>query len=403
MWTFLSGYDYTSLSPSRERKGQWFLSTKLCRVVAFTIATVVLLALFYHHQDAFAEVQEQKQKHPKPKPTGHVTAEHKPTEQEPEVKKPEEKKPGVEFKRPEYLPVAHDAAEERFAYAAFLSKTEPTGKGKEKWDTENYFVAMRTLVWQLRHDPATKASPEIDVVVMVGPSVDEAHRERLRKDGAIVRPVDLVHGEHDDWIVPQTSRWADVMTKLRAWEMEEYSKVLILDSDIILQSSLDDVFSDPGAQLMETKPGKGHKEDEPKLPKEYLLSGIIDYNPNVPHIWPPTDAGRRRGHFNAGFFMLRPDKTMFDYFVGLLDIEGRFNPKFPEQNLLNYAFRWDGAMPFREISPVWNTNFATEDDLKAGTASIHTKWWKPQDAPMMSFALSKRWQMEGFYQALEEK
>jgi alpha-N-acetylglucosamine transferase len=186
------------------------------------------------------------------------------------------------------------------------------------------------------------------------------------------------------------------MTKLRAWEMEEYSKVLILDGDILLAKPLDGVFTDPGAQLMETKP-KGHKDDEPELPKDYLLSAIIDYNPNVPHNWPPTDAGRRRGHFNAGFFMLRPDKKLFNYFVGLLDVVDRFNPKFPEQNMLNYAFRWDGPMPFKEVSAVWNTNFANEDDLKAGTASVHMKFWKVDDKPMLKFAMSKRWQMEGYY------
>ncbi|KAL2210274.1 nucleotide-diphospho-sugar transferase [Sarocladium strictum] len=368
MWRYLSRHDYVRLNPTGDsRKCSWAPSPKLIRLLILAISTVLLLGFVAKTQD-FKAVTSSKQE--------------------------DKKKTEVKYKRPEYLPAKVDKKKEKYAYCAFLSKTLPTGD--EKWDTEDYFVAMRTLVWQLKHDPETKADPDIDVVIMVGPGVSAGHQQRLRKDGAIVKPVELVHGQNDSWITPQTSRWADVMTKLRAWEMEEYSKVLILDGDILLAKPLDGVFTDPGAQLMETKP-KGHKDDEPELPKDYLLSAIIDYNPNVPHNWPPTDAGRRRGHFNAGFFMLRPDKKLFNYFVGLLDVVDRFNPKFPEQNMLNYAFRWDGPMPFKEVSAVWNTNFANEDDLKAGTASVHMKFWKVDDKPMLKFAMSKRWQMEGYY------
>lgn len=366
MWRSFFTHDYTSLSQSKAgRNTQWIVSnkrTKLLALLSLPIAALLSITVVYRHQlDT-----------PPPEP---------------------EAIPNI--KRPSYLPVQNDKAEEKFAYVAFLSKTLSTDN--DKWDAEDYFVAVRTLVWQLRHDPETKAAPEIDVVIMVGPGVSEGHRERLRRDGAIVKPVEHVHGKDDEWIVPKTSRWADVMDKLRAWELVEYSKVIVLDGDILLHKPLDGAFTDPGAQLMTTKPNKGHKDDEPDLPEQYLLSAIMDFNPGAKHDYPPTDRGRRSGHFNAGFFLLRPDKKLFQYFVGLLSLKGRFNPGFPEQNLLNYAFRWDGAMPFNELSPMWNTNFPTKYDLEKGCASVHMKWWKVEDRPMMRFALSKRWQMEGFW------
>ncbi|KAH8170418.1 glycosyl transferase family 8 domain-containing protein [Sarocladium implicatum] len=371
MWRSFT-HSYSSLAAPKEgRNTQWPATNKRIKqfaLLALSIAAVFSISLLYRHQQA------------------------------PPLEQHED--PIPKYERPSYLPAKNDTAEERYAYVALLSKTLSTDN--DKWNADDYFVAIRTLVWQLRHDPETRAAPEIDVVILVGPSVSEEHRHILRKDGAVVKEIEHVHGKHDEWIVPKTSRWADVMDKLRAWELVEYSKVIVLDGDILLAKPLDGAFTDPGAQLMTTKPGDGHKDDEPDLPDEYLLSAIIDFNPGKKHDYPPNDRGRRKGHFNAGFFLLRPDKKLFDYFVGLLSIKDRFNPGFPEQNMLNYAFRWDGAMPFKELSPMWNVNFPSEHDIKSGVASLHMKWWKVEDRPMMRFALSKRWQMEGFWLERDE-
>ncbi len=77
-------------------------------------------------------------------------------------------------------------------------------------DHDDYFIATRILLWQLLHDPETKTKG-VDVLIISNPDVSEARRERLRKDGATVRVVDFVHGEHDDWVVPKFSRWAGIM------------------------------------------------------------------------------------------------------------------------------------------------------------------------------------------------
>ncbi|KEY66388.1 hypothetical protein S7711_05821 [Stachybotrys chartarum IBT 7711] len=304
--------------------------------------------------------------------------------------------------RPEYLPapaVPTNSTGNRYAFATWLSSTE--GANSDSLDDDIYFVATRLLVWQVLHDPLTKSSG-IDMVVMVGPDVSETHRERLRKDGAIVRPMELVHGLDDAWIVPKFSRWSTVMGKLRAWEMEEYSRVVLLDGDMILQSPLDDIFDDPGVQLMRTKPDVGRLPDEPELPDEYVLGTYMEIG-GVRHSWPPKEWEHNPRYFNAGFFVLKPDRKMFEYFLGLLDLNSRFDPTYPEQNLLNYAFRWDGAMPWKEIDDVWNIRFATEKDLDGGVVSIHGKWWHPRSGgnQLRDLMLSKRWQMHGYYMGRE--
>lgn len=301
------------------------------------------------------------------------------------------------FDRPEYFPATPVDEKDKFAYLIWLSNTPENDT--ENFDADTYFVACRVLLWQLLHDPATKASSDIDVVVLAGPQVGEAHRERLRQDGAIVKAVTVPHGKDDSWIIPQDSRWGDIMGKLRAWEIEEYSRVLMLDGDMLLQSPLDDIFHDPDAKVMNTT-DIGRKDDEPELPDEYLLCSFMEIE-GIHHDWPPSDRNRFPGYFNAGFFMLKPNKKLFNYYVGLLDLKNRFSPNFMEQNLLNYAHRWEGPMPWKEINGKWNVKFTSDSDLEGGVVSMHEKFWKLRSGgrKLRDFISSKRWQAEGYWLA----
>jgi alpha-N-acetylglucosamine transferase len=284
--------------------------------------------------------------------------------------------------------------QERYAYVTWLSS--PGNGDSDDLDADLYFVATRILVWQILHDPSTKTSIA-DMVVMVSSDVSESRRERLRRDGAIVRPVDPVRGKDDAWIVPLLARWSEVMDKLRVWEMEEYSRILMLDSDTLLQHPLDGIFSDPGAQTHYTKTWLCDDTDV-DLPETYMMGS---YGQIIgPHAWPPPPEDHHLpGYFNAGFFILRPSRRVFDYFVNLLDAEGRFEPDYPEQNLLNYAFRWDGPMPWREINNTWNIRWTKQRDLEGGAVSMHEKWWKSKtgDSSVAKFGVRKRWEMNGFY------
>lgn len=413
MWRLTRG-DYSLLTPSGETRGSWLFSTKKGRLIllSFFVAVFIFVSAWMHPDTAAAisrltgDGPSTDAKEPPPKPDN----DHKDGEKENDkgIEKPQEGshpphwiKPGSgEVERPEYLLASNVKEKEKFAYLTWLSSTPETDN--EDFSSNEYFVACRVLIWQLLHDPKTKASKDIDVIVLAGPQVSEIHRERLRQDGAIVRVAEVPHTENDDWIVPKESRWGDVMGKLRAWEMEEYSRILMLDGDMILQSPLDPIFHDANATLMRTK-DRGHKNDEPDLPENYLFCSFMEISGNN-HDWPPSDRGRFPGYFNAGFFMLKPSKKIFDYYIGLLNIPNRFSPEYPEQNLLNYAHRWDGAMPWKEISGKWNSKFTSEQDLKGGVVSMHEKWWKLRSGgkELMRFVDSKRWQAEGYWLAQKD-
>ena len=54
-------------------------------------------------------------------------------------------------------------------------------------------------------------------------------------------------------------------------------------------------------------------------------------------------------NFNAGFMMFAPSIDMFNYYVSYLGIKDSFDPRYPEQNLLNLVHKWGGPMPWQEL------------------------------------------------------
>ena len=81
-------------------------------------------------------------------------------------------------------------------------------------------------------------------------------------------------------------RWRDIMSKLRAWELMEYSRILMLDGDTILQRPLDGIFGDPDANIVNTLHNVTHLGDEGVFPSQYLLTSMGEI-PGPDHKYPP--------------------------------------------------------------------------------------------------------------------
>lgn len=290
----------------------------------------------------------------------------------------------------------------KYAYVTLLSGTV---HAEEDLAKDNYFVAVRILIWQLLHNPGTRT--KYDVIVMVTPSVTQHRRERLEKDGATVMLVDFVHGTNDHWITGGDPRWADLMTKFRVWQLTQYEKVLLLDGDSMLRSSLDGVFEDPATEVQKTDlnhPNATVLPGQKPFPESYVLaagSEVWDSN----HEFPPFHGGGLKGYgyFNAGFFIMKPSLAAFDYYTSLLDIPNSFDPTYMEQNLLNFAHRWDGPMPWKEISYTWNVRCPNENDFEKGLVSMHEKWWDQpyiyDNEKVKQWLRAQRWEMKGWYDA----
>lgn len=298
----------------------------------------------------------------------------------------------------------HEDGREKLAYVTFLSGTLDHDEDLEK---DNYFIAIRILIWQLLHQLETRTK-DIDVVVMVTPSVSQSRRIRLERDGAIVYPVEFLRSDNR-WAMAEDPRWGDVMTKLRVWEMTQYSRILVMDGDSMLVRPLDGVFKDPGAQIQTTI--KNHVnytaiEGEAPLPDTYLLGSLSEVWDST-HEFPPTDGTglKKPGYMNAGFFILAPSLAAFEHYRSFLEIPNSFDPKYPEQNLLNQIHTWNGPMPWKELNYTWNIRCPSDIDIDKGLVSLHEKWWKQpylyNNDRTKAWLLSRRWEMKGFYEAYD--
>ncbi|KAL5115571.1 hypothetical protein ACEQ8H_006547 [Pleosporales sp. CAS-2024a] len=297
----------------------------------------------------------------------------------------------------------HPDGREKLAYVTFLSGTLDQN---EDLEADNYFVAIRILVWQLLHNLDTRTK-NIDVVVMVTPSVSQSRRTRLEKDGAIVYPVEFLRST-SRWAKAEDPRWDDVMTKLRVWEMTQYSRILVMDGDSMLLHPLDGIFNDPATKIQTTKQLDNYTaiKGEAPLPPTYLLASLSEVWDST-HDFPPTHGTglKKPGYMNAGFFLLAPSLAAFNHYKSFLEIPNSFDPKYPEQNLLNQVHAWGGPMPWKEVSYTWNIRCPSDNDIDKGLVSLHEKWWTHpylyENQRTKDWMTSKRWEMKGFYDAYD--
>ncbi|CZT23574.1 uncharacterized protein RCC_09288 [Ramularia collo-cygni] len=260
------------------------------------------------------------------------------------------------------------------------------------------------------HAPTTRTRRAIPFVVLVPPDVVPAKRERFEKDGAVV--IEVPYLELPEWVIPAEARWKDVMSKLRAWQQTQFSRCLLLDGDMILNAPLDGVFDDDAAArftstrraslMNDDDSGDNDTDSSPLLlllPDQYLFASIPEATAHHTQIGEFSDIN----YFNAGFFLFGPSIPVFEYYTFKLQEQGTWDPKYPEQNLLNYIHSQSGRMPWTRLDTKWNVKFPTVGDKEEeGVVSMHDKFWRADvDAGLQDYYNSLRWKMEGFYEGLD--
>lgn len=281
---------------------------------------------------------------------------------------------------PSTVPLAHS----KYAYCTFLSPdTQATGNSLDNED--HYFTGTRMLIYQLLHDPVTRTTSSIPVIVLVTTDVPQSTRDRLTKDGATVVEVSPLSF---DWIKPGRERWMRVMDKLHVFELVEFEKILLLDTDIIILKPLDAIFDEAAADVLPNlgKAAQIHADEAPQ-PPTYLMAGI-------------GDSSKAKG-LNAGFVLLRPSLEIYHHYLSIAAIEGRFDGAWPEQDLWNYVHSPDGNMPWKPIPPHWTANSPTYQDYENGISSVHEKYWRCEwDQKLRAVLLKSRFEMEGYWKGI---
>lgn len=281
-----------------------------------------------------------------------------------------------------------------YAVVTYLSR-QFDGHENDDDNEDQYYVGARLLAYQLLHSPQTRLETSMPFIVLVTKDVRESKRQRLVKDGATVVEVDIV--EHN--VTIPRPNWVDTFSKMRVFDPNfvPYEKVLYLDTDTVLTRSMDAIFREPNTKPMQPLNETGRvKEDEGLLPVTFIFAAAgetLDTN----HSYPVVD--NDNPYFNSGLFVYSPSHAIFNYYLRIFEHTERWFHEAPDQDLLNYAHRWDGPLPWRSLHPSWTVLWPNDNDLQGGLAALHVKWWDTNYwiRSVIDYCLSKRWEMEGYW------
>jgi alpha-N-acetylglucosamine transferase len=197
---------------------------------------------------------------------------------------------------------------------------------------EDYVLSLRTLLYGYKYDHDTR-DPSRDVVVLTTPQVPLEVEELLRDEGAIVSRHEVITSIPTPFDINGNHFYKDVYNKLFIWNMTQYERVLLSDSDFLMTRSLEGIWDEPESQA------------ETGLAARFMLH-----------------SGLGTEYLNSGLMIARPNRTMFeeillvrDFLGPLQDTEQVSDP--PErssqalivQSLLNKYFRKDGPHPWSTL------------------------------------------------------
>lgn len=196
-------------------------------------------------------------------------------------------------------------------------------------------------------------------VAMVTADVPTGARESLAKQGWRLREVEPIGNPASDMLLP---RFANVFTKLRAWELTEYRKVVFLDGDTVVLRNIDDLFDRPSLAAA----------------PDFLLPD----------------------RFNSGVMVLDPSRAELATMLERLPELGSYDGG--DQGFLNEIVDWYALPPAHRLPAAYNTpqflfqfiaaHRVLRDRLLAEIKIVHYTLQKPWRSTNITGASALWWQ-----------
>ncbi|WP_413728648.1 glycosyltransferase family 8 protein [Sodalis sp. RH19] len=237
-----------------------------------------------------------------------------------------------------------------------------------------YLAGVRTL-----HQSLQDTHTRYPLVVMVTAGIGQQIRDDLAAEGCDVRavtplrPRDGVAGGY------AYARFAEVWSKLCAWRLTGFSRLVLLDADMLALKNMDELFDIPlpAGGIAACHACRCNPNHIATYPKSWVPANCYyTYSANPAAL--PADF---TPYFNSGIIVLTPGEKTYDELAGqVAAITDLAAYPFPEQDLLNAYFqgRWL-ALPYG-----YNA-------LK--TLSVHhAAMWRMPQVKNLHFILDKPWQ-----------
>lgn len=188
-----------------------------------------------------------------------------------------------------------------------------------------------------------KVKSAYPLVVAILPDVPEEHRRILESQGCIVREIEPVYPPENQTQFAM-AYYVINYSKLRIWELVEYSKMVYLDGDIQVFENIDHLFDLPGGYFYAVKDCFCEKtwSHTPQY-----KTGYCQQCPDKVK-WPAEMGQPPALYFNAGMFVYEPSLSIYDDL--LRKVKETPPTPFAEQDFLNMFFR----DIYKPIPPVYN-------------------------------------------------
>lgn len=277
----------------------------------------------------------------------------------------------------------HGGDHGKWAFATFMGTKEDDSRD------DPYFVAARTLAYQLLQHPKSKTLRHIPLIVLVPPNVKKRKIDILIDEGARVIQVEPIQLQ-DDWMDSSGLRASYQFAKTRLWQLKEFDRILFIDAATLITRNIDDIFDESFVEgdmhaLSSTESNSDFAGLE-KPPKNYFMAATGDTG-DSDHAFPPASADKMMD----GVFMLKPDIRTFWYYESLIK-GAKFDTGKLMNGLLNHAHRREGPMPWKSFQPgKWAVNHPGKQDLENKVPMLHTRFWDDSNRSWLDRRLIELW------------
>ncbi|KIM24984.1 glycosyltransferase family 8 protein [Serendipita vermifera MAFF 305830] len=238
------------------------------------------------------------------------------------------------------------------------------------------------------HHSLQAVEAKYPLIVLVTPTLPEEALQILTQSRIETKQVELLLLPESRYEQSKTEvRFADVWTKIRVFGLEEYEKIVFLDSDMLVRRNMDEIFDYPISpnQIAATVPENcGYSQP--------------DYPACLQHLDLSAPKPRPYSLLNSGMFLCRPSRDLMKRMRKMLDTSPRIaNWKLCDQDLIGTFFGGGGEEPEGwgditkdEIGDPWMRVPYYYNALRT-MRNKHSSFWRDEDIRAIHYIGDKPW------------